>query len=374
MASGNRSSAEAPAKITDPPVGNRKLNQATQDQAPDSNGQSDGIQRQQRLSSQERLAPEGNDGTSSNNVPVREATINHVPEPLGIPCRSVDLIAETAPTPPVEKSGKNQQMILYNRVDSDRPGGMAWSPERISGRKRAGSPRGRGAHAASSARRLNPVQDLNSSPVDREEPFRSSNPSGLIDTFNPLVHNLSKDAQPMETGQGYPHPTNFDEGVSSPPSRSQVEVQALHPSYSHVMSSQHSSGQSNGASLQVLTNTSTDTSISEPAARGPLTPREARLVDRLDNSHSFQLQVRDVQEVAQGLEGTTLSALRLGQACPRLREERSIAEPYGSGVQITRREIDYRVPLDSYGARRLMIISESPERALPSDQSLPWPQ
>jgi hypothetical protein len=251
---------------------------------------------------------------------------------------------------------------------------MAWSPKRIYGRKRAGSPRGRGAHAATSTRRLNPIQDLNSSPVDREEPIRISNLSGLIDTSNPLVHNLTRDAQPVETGQGFPHPTNFDEDVSSFPSISPMETQAPHPSYSHVMSSHHSSGQSNGVFHQVLTNTSTDTSTSEPAVGGPLSPGEARLVDSLDNSHTFQLQVRDVREVAQGLEGTTLSAPRLGQSCPRLREERSIAEPYGSGVQITRREIDYRVPMDSYGARRLMIISESPERALPSDQSLPWPQ
>jgi hypothetical protein len=265
-------------------------------------------------------------------------------------------------------------MILYNGEASDRPCGMAWSPERIYGRKRAGSPRGRGAHSATSARRLNPIQDLNSSPVDREEPNRITNPSGLLDTSNPLVHNLTRGAQPMETSQGFPFPANFDEGVSSYPSITQMETQALHPSYSHDMRSHHSPGQSNGVLHQVLTNTPTDTSTPESAVGGPLSPGEARLVDRLGNSHSLQLQVRDVREVAQGLEGTTLSAPRLGQTCPRLREERSIAEPYGSGVQITRREIDYRVPTDSYGARRLMIISESPERALPSDQSLPWPQ
>jgi hypothetical protein len=105
-----------------------------------------------------------------------------------------------------------------------------------------------------------------------------------------------------------------------------------------------------------------------------LSPGEVSLLDQLGNSHQQLLPVRDVREVEQGLEVTTLSAPRIGQIGQRLRGERSIAELYGNGVQMTRREIDFRVPMDSSGARRLMVISESPERALSSDQSLPWPE
>jgi hypothetical protein len=81
-----------------------------------------------------------------------------------------------------------------------------------------------------------------------------------------------------------------------------------------------------------------------------------------------------VRKVKQGLEGTSLSVPRFGPVRNRLRGEQRIAEPYANGIQITRREIDYRIPADSYGARRLMIISESPKRALSSDHSLPWPE
>jgi hypothetical protein len=98
-----------------------------------------------------------------------------------------------------------------------------------------------------------------------------------------------------------------------------------------------------------------------------LSPGEATLLDRI-------LPVRDMREVEQGLEVTTFSAPRTGQLSQRLWDERSIVEPYGIGVQMIRREIDFRVPTDSYGARRLMVISESPEQALSSDRSFPWPE
>jgi hypothetical protein len=115
-------------------------------------------------------------------------------------------------------------------------------------------------------------------------------------------------------------------------------------------------------------------STPESGMEGPLSLGATRLLNRLNNSRPLQLQMREVREVAQGLEGTVLSAPRLGQAQHRLREERRIVEPYGNGVQMIRREIDYRILMDSYGARRLMVISASPERALSSDRSLPWPE
>jgi hypothetical protein len=105
-----------------------------------------------------------------------------------------------------------------------------------------------------------------------------------------------------------------------------------------------------------------------------LSTGEATLLDQLGNPHRQTLPIRDVREVEQGLEVTTLLAPRIGQFGQRLRGERSIAELYGNGVQMIRREIVFRVPMDPSGARRLMVISESPERALSSDRSLIWPE
>lgn len=55
----------------------------------------------------------------------------------------------------------------------------------------------------------------------------------------------------------------------------------------------------------------------------------------------------------------------------RLKSSRDIAAPYGNGVFRTRREIDLRVPRDSYGGVTITCICDSPEPA-PSNHSLPF--
>jgi hypothetical protein len=115
-----------------------------------------------------------------------------------------------------------------------------------------------------------------------------------------------------------------------------------------------------------------ENSTSEPEVVGPLSQGEEYLIAELGDPFPLQLPVRDVRDVAFGLENTTLSAPRLNMCEYRLRENRSIAEPYGNRVQMTRREVDFRIPPDIDGAQRLIVISESPERILSTERSLPW--
>jgi hypothetical protein len=272
------------------------------------------------------------------NTPVRAPVVTSVVELIVLAEQELADNIRTSQSPRGEQLERDRQMIPYNNGSIEHSRRMVWSPERRTGRKRAGSPQGVGSHSSASARRLNPIQDLNVSPMEGE---------GLGTNIRLAL-------------------PNCDNGGSVQPERESFQSQELN---SGVHYSMHTSTEER-AHRGILRSHSTPTSNMDIS----LSPGEVSLLDQLGNSHQQLLPVRDVREVEQGLEVTTLSAPRIGQIGQRLRGERSIAELYGNGVQMTRREIDFRVPMDSSGARRLMVISESPERALSSDQSLPWPE
>jgi hypothetical protein len=74
----------------------------------------------------------------------------------------------TNQSPGREQLARDRQMIPYNNGSIEHSRRMVWSPERRIGQKRAGSPQGAGSHSKASARRLNPIQDLNVSPFKGE--------------------------------------------------------------------------------------------------------------------------------------------------------------------------------------------------------------
>jgi hypothetical protein len=249
----------------------------------------------------------------------------------------------------------DQQLVVYRANHQGRTNGMAWSPERLSGRKRAGSPRGSGAQTTSSARRLNPLQDLNLPPMEGED-HRAPTRTRLEwhDIEATPTNLIGREQQAQNT-----HIEVRQEAEADRPSETRLESSPSSNSFRQSLISPNSELRP-------------ESSSSEPEVVGPLSQEEENLITELGDPFPLQLPIRDVREVAFGLEGTTLSAPRLDRYGQRLRENRSIAEPYGNMVQITRKEVDLRIPTDQYGARRLLVISESLERILSSERSLPW--
>jgi hypothetical protein len=314
------------------------------------------------------------------NMSAREGNIVPSTEPPGTLTHRKRDNSRTTQDLAGSQGTRNHQLTLYNARSAERAGGMSWSPERMSGRKRAGSPQGEGTLSTNSARRLNPLQDLNSSPTDGEGLDSSESMDVMNGGVGLLVQISIQSPRLPEDNHEEPMPVNRQEGMLAHPGILQMGVQGAPGNplvdQGSYHEDQHHTLQSRSDEHSHIEEIGMPMSSSTPESRmeGPLSPGATRLLNGLGHSRPLQLQVREVREVAQGLEGTVLSAPRLGQAQHRLREERRIAEPYGNGVQMTRREIDYRIPMDPHGARRLMVISASPERALSSDRSLPWPE
>jgi hypothetical protein len=108
--------------------------------------------------------------------------------------------ASTFGTSPSASRPKGQQLVVYSAGQLVRNTSMAWSPERLSGKKRARSPRESRTHSASSSRRLNPLQDLNSLPMDGDEsraPHRTCSESNNLD---PMARNLIGESPNHGTG------------------------------------------------------------------------------------------------------------------------------------------------------------------------------
>jgi hypothetical protein len=102
---------------------------------------------------------------------------------------------------------------------------MSWSLERMSGRKRAGSSQGEGTHSANSARRLNPLQDLSSSPTDGE----GLDSLESMDVMNGGVGFLMQNSiqSPRLPGDNHEEPTsvNQQEGEHAHPGILQIGAQ-----------------------------------------------------------------------------------------------------------------------------------------------------
>ena len=99
----------------------------------------------------------------------------------------------------------------------------------MSGRKKAGSLRGVGAHTTTSARRLNPIQDLNSPPIDGEGTNSTARISLVNDAaviVDPTILMSIQGFQPSGIASETNYALNLNNREGSSPNVTQMEMQA----------------------------------------------------------------------------------------------------------------------------------------------------